>query len=102
MGYRRPMRRVASPFVVVLSLAMLAGCFTTTADFADDAEKYIATDVAERLEVTFDDVECVEPESQDVGVWFECTAVDTDGGTWVFDNQITAKNEFEVNVDRRP
>ena len=55
-----------------------------------------------RVGVEFESVECVEPESQDVGTRFECTALDTDGGTWVFDNEISAKNEFTVNVDRRP
>jgi hypothetical protein len=96
------MRRVAPPFFIGLVVVTLTGCFTTTADFADDAENYIRTDVAAELKVEFDTVDCEEPESQDVGVWFECTAIDSDGGTWVFDNEISAKNVFEVNVDRRP
>lgn len=102
IGYRRAMRRVAFPVLIALAVTVPAGCFTTSADFADDAEEYIADTVAEELGVVFDSVDCTEPESQDVGTRFECTAVDADGGTWVFDNEITAKNEFTVNVDRSP
>ena len=80
----------------------LAGCFTSTADFATDAEEFIADTVAEQLQVDFVDVACDEPEAQDVGTRFTCTATDADGGTWVFDNEITDDNEFTVNVDRRP
>lgn len=81
---------------------LLAGCFTTAADYQRDAEAYIETDVAAALEVTFDDVACVRPENQDVGTRFSCSALDADGGVWEFDNVITAENEFEVNVSRRP
>ena len=81
---------------------VLAGCFTSTADFASDAESFIADTVAEQLEVEFIEVACDEPEAQDVGTRFTCTATDADGGTWVFDNVITDDNEFTVNVDRRP
>ena len=80
----------------------LAGCFTSTADFATDAEAFIADRVAEELQVDFVEVTCDEPEAQDVGTRFACTATDADGGSWVFDNEITDDNEFTVNVDRRP
>jgi hypothetical protein len=96
------MRRVALSLLIGAAGATLAGCFTTSADFSNDAETYIETTVAESLGVEFESVECAEPESQDVGTRFECTAVDAAGGTWVFDNEISAKNEFTVNVDRRP
>jgi hypothetical protein len=40
--------------------------------------------------------------SQDVGTRFACTATDVDGGEWTFDNEISAKNEFTINIDRSP
>ena len=102
IGYLRPMRRVAFTVLLALAVVVPTGCFTTSADFASDAEEYIADTVAQELGVEFDSVDCTAPESQDVGTRFECTAVDTDGGQWVFDNEITAKNEFTVNLDRSP
>ncbi len=99
MTSRKLLGRGAGAAVAALSLA---GCFTSTADFASDAEAFIADTVAEQLEVDFVDVACDEPETQDVGTRFTCTATDASGGTWVFDNEITDDNEFTVNVDRRP
>lgn len=87
---------------VLAASTALAGCFTSTADFATDAEEFIAGTVAEQLQVDFVEVTCDEPEAQEVGSRFTCTATDGDGGTWVFDNEITDDNEFTVNVDRRP
>lgn len=80
----------------------LTGCFTSTADFATDAEDFIAETVAPELDVEFVSVDCDEPERQDVGTRFACTATDADGGVWTFDNEITDENEFTINVDRRP
>ena len=96
------MRRAVLLSFVVVSAPALGGCFTTSADFRSDAEEYIETTVADELEVEFVKVECEEPLSQDVGTRFSCAATDADEGAWVFDNEITAKNEFTVNVDRRP
>jgi hypothetical protein len=81
---------------------ILGACFTSTADFATDAEDFIAERVAPELDVDFVSVECDEPERQDVGTRFACTATDTDGDVWTFDNEITDENEFTVNLDRRP
>lgn len=96
------MRRVALLSFVVVSAPALSACFTTSADFSADAEEYIETTVAATLEVEFVNVECETPESQDVGTRFECTATDSDDGAWVFDNEITEKNQFTVNIDRQP
>jgi hypothetical protein len=96
------MRRAALLSFVVVSAPALSGCFTTSADFRSDAEEYIETTVAEKLEVEFVSVECETPESRDVGTRFRCTATDSDDGNWVFDNEITEENQFTVNVDRRP
>lgn len=96
------MRRRAHLLLVFASAALLSACFTTTADFSADAERYIETSVAEAVEVEFVVVECDEPLSQDVGTRFACTATDSEGGEWVFSNEISAKNEFTINIDRRP
>ena len=96
------MRRGAQHAVIGAAGLTLAGCFTTSADFVNDAEEYIDTTVAIELGVDFATVECVDPESQAVDTRFVCTAIDTDGGTWTFDTTISAKNEFTVFLDRRP
>ena len=82
--------------------AILSGCFTTSADFKNDAEDFIDTEVADVVGVDFVSVDCDEPVTQDIGTEFECRATDADGGEWVFVNEITAENEFTVNEDRRP
>ena len=98
----RPMRRAVLPIAIAASTVALGGCFTTSADFADDAEEYIGSTVAIELGVSFESVECLPPESQDVGTVFECTAIDDDGGAWTFDTKITEKNEITVTLDRSP
>lgn len=91
-----------SCIAAVAAAVLLGGCFTSTADFANDAEDFIAEQVASQLDVDFLSVDCDEPARQDVGTRFACTATDTSGGVWTFDNEITAENEFTVNLDRRP
>ena len=80
----------------------LTGCFTTTADFKQDAENYISSEVSTAVGATFQAVTCEEPASQAVGTRFTCSAIDDNGGVWEFDNLIDAENEFTVNVSRRP
>lgn len=88
--------------LVVTGAVFLSSCFTTSADFKNDAEDFIDDEVAEELGVDFVDVECVEPQTQDVGTRFECVATNAAGDEWVFDNEITAENEFTVNIERAP
>ncbi len=90
------------PTVVVAFTA--SGCFTTTADFKTDAERFIETAVAADpgIDTTFEQVSCEEPLNQDVGTRFTCQAIDVDGGIWEFDNVIDAEGQFTVNVAERP
>lgn len=88
--------------VVAASTLGLAGCFATTTDYQRDAEAYIADAVAEALDASFTQVECQRPVDQNVGTRFECTALDDANGTWVFENEITDDDAFEVNVFSRP
>lgn len=109
---RRPRRPFDTPLVGVASLAVLtvglAGCFTTTADFRNDAETFIEKDddLREALfsgsDTAFETATCVEPVNQDEGTTFPCTAIDTAGETWEFEIVITGSSEYEVNVARRP
>ena len=93
--------------LVVLAGA-LAGCFTTTVDFRNDAETFIEenNDLRDALfagsDTAFRTATCVEPENQDEGTTFPCTAIDTAGATWEFEIVITGSTEYEVNVARRP
>ena len=86
----------------------LAGCFTTTADFRDDAETFIEENEELRAalfadpDASFTSATCVDPPNQDEGTTFPCTAIDSTGDTWEFEIAITGSSEYEVNVARRP
>ena len=94
------------------ALAVLAGsvtgCFTTAADFGNDAETFIEQNDELRVALfgdsgtSFETATCVAPENQDEGTTFPCTAIDTDGDSWEFEIVITGSSEYEVNVSRRP
>lgn len=88
--------------------AGVAGCFTTTADFRNDAEEFIEQNDELRVAL-FPDTDdsitaatCEEPPDQDEGTTFPCTATDTTGASWEFEIVITGSSEYEVNVARRP
>jgi hypothetical protein len=99
-----------TPRRVGASLALLtigvAGCFTTAADFGDDAETFIVENDELREALvpgsSFTTATCVDPENQDVGTTFVCTAIDGDGEVWEFEIVITGSSEYDVNVARRP
>ncbi len=109
---RRRRRLFDTPLLSAASLVVLAGglagCFTTTADFRNDAETFIEenSDLRDALfagsDTAFETATCVEPENQEEGTTFPCTAIDTAGATWEFEIVITGSTEYEVNVARRP
>lgn len=100
---RRGAGRGRAPLTAfALGALALSGCFTSTADFKSDAEAFITERVAPEVGATFTNVNCVAPLDQQVGTRFDCSAVDTDGGVWEFDNVIDVENEFTVNISRRP
>ena len=109
---RRRRRPFHTPLSAAASLAVLAGtlagCFTTAADFRNDAETFIEEndELREALfsgsDTAFETATCVEPENQDEGTTFPCTAIDTTGATWEFEIVITGSSEYEVNVARWP
>lgn len=82
----------------------LSGCFTTAADYREEAEKFIVTnqEIVAGLEVTIVSATCDEPANQDVGTTFSCTAVDERGDTWGFDVTIGTSNQIKVSVSERP
>ena len=95
---------VLIPSFAVATGFLLSGCFTSTADFQNDAEKFILEDegLAEAVETTFATVECQQPADQNSGTTFTCEAVDAEGDTWEFEIVILESNEYEVNVSRFP
>ncbi|RLE25202.1 MAG: hypothetical protein DRJ50_03375 [Actinobacteria bacterium] len=97
-------RRALLPSIVVVAGIALSGCFTSTADFQNDAEKFILEDegLANAVDTTFTTAECEEPTDQNAGTTFMCDAVDQDGEQWVFEIVILESNEYEVNVSRFP
>ncbi len=109
MTRRRRSARGLVPAVSFWALiVVLAGCFTTAADFRNDAEGFIEQNT-ELRDALFDDPEtsfttatCAEPANQDEGTTFPCTATDSTGATWEFEIVITGSSEYEVNVARRP
>jgi len=105
VSYRSAMRRhlLYSPVVVAASVLM-SGCFTSTADFQNDAEDFILENegLATAVETTFVSADCEEPIDQNAGTTFTCSATDSDDNTWEFEIKILESNEYEVNVSRFP
>jgi hypothetical protein len=95
-------RRASALLGLFVASIMLAGCFTSTADFKSDAEAFIAGKVAAELDVVFESVNCEAPLDQAVGTNFACTAISEDGGLYEFDNVIDEPGKFTVNISRRP
>jgi len=101
-------RRPIVPVALLALGAVVAGCFTTAADFQNDAETFIMED--EDLQaglfadtgVTFVSASCAEPANQDADTTFPCTGTDSDGRVWEFEILITGKTGYTVNVTRRP
>lgn len=90
--------------LLLASPLVLAACFTTAADFKNDAETFIEDNdqLSAALEVDFTSATCQEPARQDVGTEFLCTALDDQGRSWEFSVEITGSTEYEVNVSRAP
>jgi hypothetical protein len=98
--------------VLAVVAAGLSGCFTTSADFANDAETFIEENEGLRDALrdggqlaptaSFTTATCTDPENQDVGTTFPCTATDSTGAVWEFEIVITDDNEYEVNLSRAP
>ncbi|TFH13675.1 MAG: hypothetical protein E4H05_10590 [Acidimicrobiales bacterium] len=93
--------RLVLPTVAAVSLA---GCFTSTADYREEAETFIVENpgVAEGLGVVLVSATCAEPTNQDVGTTFTCSAIDGNGDTWGFDVEIGESNRIDVSVSDRP
>jgi len=96
-------RLTRSGLVIGASMAV-AGCFTSTADFRDEAETFIVDEVTIRDEpdVSFPTATCEEPAQQDPGTVFGCTALDNEGATWTFEVTIEDDNRILVSVSDRP
>lgn len=90
--------------VTIACSLTVAGCFTTSADYQRDAEEFILgdEDLTAALGVGFTSATCEDPESQEVGTTFICTAVDDAGGDWEFEVEIQDANGYDINVSRRP
>lgn len=87
----------------IAAAAALSGCFTTAADYRAEAEAFIVDDVTIPDEdVSFTDATCEEPENQDPGTQFGCTAIDGSGATWTFGVTIEEDDRFVVSVTDRP
>jgi hypothetical protein len=95
---------ILTPSVVLAAALALSGCFTSTADFQNEAEKFILEDegLAEAVETTFSTADCEEPVDQNVETTFTCVAVDSEGDEWEFEIVILDSDEIEVYVSRFP
>jgi len=98
---------IAIVAIVALPIG-LSACFTTTADFQNDAETFIVENdelreaLLSEADARFVDATCAEPANQDEGTTFDCTATDSNGATWEFEIEITSSSEYEVNLSRAP
>ncbi len=104
---RRARRSGLAAALVAVTLGA-TGCFASGSDFRDDAETYIVESDDLRAELfpesdtTIDEATCAEPESKDVGETFACTAVDSNGGEWGFEIEITGSRDYLVVVSSYP
>ena len=94
----------ASLFGLLGGSILLTGCFTTSTDYQRDAEEFIVGDENMRSElgVTFTSATCEDPQSQDVGTTFICTAEDDAGGDWEFEIEIQESDAYDIKISRRP
>ncbi|MEM9515500.1 MAG: hypothetical protein AAGA42_11650 [Actinomycetota bacterium] len=102
-------RPVGLSIAAVTAGALLAGCFTSTADFQRDAEDFIENN--EELSTAlgepgppldFVSATCDEPANRDPGTTFECEGTDENDDVWGFEIVILDGNEYEVNVSEFP
>ncbi|HSL74697.1 MAG TPA: hypothetical protein VK853_09520 [Ilumatobacteraceae bacterium] len=90
--------------LLVAAVVGVGGCFTTTADYRQEAETFIVDDdtIAGELGVAMVSATCDEPTDQEPGTTFACTAIDADGAEWGFAVEIRDDNRFEVSVSAFP
>jgi hypothetical protein len=96
------MRRLTAAAAAAAAL-LLAACSPDTADYKEEAEKYIESrGFAEEAQLLrFTDVECEEPESTDEDERYTCTATSSDGVRWEFDVDIVGDADLEVILPPR-
>jgi len=102
----------AATAAVLVFTATLSGCFRTTADFGNDAEKFIVENEGLRdtlraqgrldMAASFTSATCDEPDNQDENTTFACTAIDSSGATWEFEGVITGSSGYEINLSQAP
>jgi hypothetical protein len=93
------MRRLAVPTLLAVLAVTACGGNPDTGDFRDEAEDFIEEDESElttSLSNTFEDAECEEPASTDIGTTYRCTATGADGQQHQFVVEITGENEIGV------
>ncbi len=80
--------------------ALLAGCFTSTADFQRDAEDFIENneELSTALDLDFVTATCEEPPNRDPDTTFQCAGAASNGEVWGFEIVILDGDEYEVNV----
>ena len=96
--------RLARCVLVFGAIVAVTGCFTSTAEFREEAETFIFDEVTipGEPDVSFQSATCEEPARQEPGTVFGCTAIDDEGATWTFDVTIEEDNRILVSVSDRP
>lgn len=95
------MRRILIPAFAGLALVGVAACSPDEGDFASEAEDFIQDDegdVATSTGMTFEDAECDEPASTEVGEIFTCTATGSDGQSYLFTATVEGDRSFEITA----
>ena len=88
---------------IIAATVALGGCFTTAADYRAEAETFIVEEVTiPDQDVTFTAARCDEPDDQEPGTEFACTATDQTGATWGFGVTIEEGDRFVVSVTDFP
>jgi hypothetical protein len=96
------MRRLTAAAAAAATLLLVA-CSPDTADYKEEAEKYIESrGFSEEAQLLrFTEVECAEPESTAEDTRYTCTATSSDGIRWEFDIEIIGDADLRVMLPPR-
>ena len=84
---------------MAVGVMVVAGCGPKTNDFKREAERLIESDNAARLPMDYDAASCEPPVSMETGTTFTCSAVGTDGASYLFETKITGGRKFVVTLN---
>lgn len=76
---------------------MLAACSASSVDYKTEGEKFLESEsLADSTGYQYQDAQCDEPESTEVGTQYVCTATRDDDSSWELILEIIGDSKFMV------